>query len=118
MDALLSLFGVLAIGAVNAVIGALIARKAGREGSGALWGFLLGPIGWLIACFLKDLRPKAAAPMARSTGPMEAMAAIHDPLVEWEAKHHPRPLEVPEHLKQQIQQERETGGTKKGNHGE
>ncbi len=53
---------------VNGLIGAMIANRVGRGRLGFLWGFALGPIGWLVA--LKLPMP------ARSRSEAEAMAAI------------------------------------------
>lgn len=43
---------------VGAIVGALIGYRAGRAADGAILGILLGPVGWLITLFLKDLRFK------------------------------------------------------------
>jgi hypothetical protein len=43
---------------VQAFVGMLVGRWRGRPGSGIVWGFLLGPIGWLITAAMKDMRPK------------------------------------------------------------
>ena len=39
-------------------IGAAIGQKKGRTGAGFLWGFLLGPIGWLVIGLGPSLLPK------------------------------------------------------------
>ena len=50
---------VLASGwAVSAVIGYFIGATRGRGGAGAVWGALLGPIGWLVMLVVKDERKK------------------------------------------------------------
>jgi predicted amidophosphoribosyltransferase len=41
---------------VSAVIGLLIGRMRGRGADGLCLGLLLGPIGWLLAALLRDLR--------------------------------------------------------------
>lgn len=33
---------------INTAIGALIGKRKNRQAAGALFGFLLGPIGWLV----------------------------------------------------------------------
>lgn len=43
--------------AISAVIGLLLAKKAGREQMGAVLGLLLGPLGWLLAATLKPNDP-------------------------------------------------------------
>ena len=45
---------------ISALIGALIGRPRGRAGDGAVISFFLGPIGWLIAAFMKDHRERCA----------------------------------------------------------
>ena len=42
---------------ICSLIGALIGKSKGRVGSGLIWSFLLGPIGWLIVALMADLRP-------------------------------------------------------------
>jgi len=44
--------------ALGAGIGGLIGRKRGRVYSGIVWGFLLGPLGWLVLYALPNLGPK------------------------------------------------------------
>jgi hypothetical protein len=44
--------------AISSLIGGLIGQGRGRQADGALVGFLLGPIGWVIALALADLRAK------------------------------------------------------------
>ena len=85
---------------VGAVIGGLIGMIRGRADEGAILGFLLGPIGWLIVLVGKDARPKC--PLCRGT--LETLAVQRcrhcggelrmsymrgarskgDPLEEWE----------------------------------
>lgn len=44
--------------AVSALIGVIAGRARGRPGWGAVFGLLLGPIGWLIVLAGPDRRPK------------------------------------------------------------
>jgi len=46
----------IAIPAVTGIVGYFIGKTKGRPGLGALIGFVIGPIGLLIVCFLKDIR--------------------------------------------------------------
>ncbi len=43
---------------VGALIGAAVGSKKGRAEAGALFGFLLGPIGWLIIAVGPSMAPK------------------------------------------------------------
>ncbi len=43
---------------ISPVIGALIGNAQGRPGAGAIWGLLLGPLGWLLMVAVPDIRPK------------------------------------------------------------
>jgi len=45
---------------ISSLIGALIGKYKGRTGEGALAGFLLGPIGWLIAALFEDRRQRCS----------------------------------------------------------
>lgn len=53
--------------AVFAVVGALIGNSKNRVGAGAFWGFLLGPIGWIIVLLGPDYSKNAGA-VAESGG--------------------------------------------------
>jgi hypothetical protein len=39
------------------LVGAVIGRSKGREGEGAIWGLLLGVIGWIIVALLPEVYP-------------------------------------------------------------
>jgi hypothetical protein len=43
---------------VGALIGAAIGNHKGRTEAGAFFGFLLGPIGWLIVAVGPSMKPK------------------------------------------------------------
>lgn len=49
--------GIITWFCISALIGLLLAKKAGREQMGAVLGLLLGPIGWIIAATLKPDKP-------------------------------------------------------------
>jgi hypothetical protein len=56
------------IWAVFSVVGALIGSPKKRVGAGAFWGFLLGPIGWLIVLLGPDYsKPKDLSGNAGNT---------------------------------------------------
>ena len=55
---IMTAIGFLFWAAISTLIGALIGKRRGRPISGVVWGFLLGPLGWIIVALLKDLRPK------------------------------------------------------------
>jgi predicted amidophosphoribosyltransferase len=41
-----------------AVVGGMIGAAKGRAFAGAIWGILLGPLGWLVIAVAPDQRPK------------------------------------------------------------
>ena len=43
---------------VGALVGAIIGKNKNRQGAGAVLGFLLGPIGWLVVALGPDMNPK------------------------------------------------------------
>ncbi len=43
---------------LSAIVGALIGNAQGRPLAGAFWGFVLGPIGWLVIAFIPDERKR------------------------------------------------------------
>lgn len=52
------LFGIICVcGALGAVVGGLIGNIKGRPLAGAIWGFFLGPIGWVVILVAPDIRP-------------------------------------------------------------
>lgn len=67
--ALVSLLGL----ALCSLIGAAFGRKKGREGAGALFGALLGPVGWALILIGPDLSDAAQAPVTTSTTPTTTM---------------------------------------------
>lgn len=97
------IFGLLAVGAVFGVIGALVAGTKGNGGAGFLLGFLLGPIGILIAMLIPASEKKAAwrCPYCRGALPdgkvsrcvhcggmftRKAFSNPVDPVDAWEAR--------------------------------
>lgn len=60
---------------VNALVGLLLGRERGRPGDGAAFGVLLGPLGWIVACFLSDLRWRC--PECRREIPRGAFVCCH-----------------------------------------
>jgi hypothetical protein len=43
---------------IAAVVGTSIGNAKGRPAANAIWGLLLGPIGWLVILIAPDVRPK------------------------------------------------------------
>jgi hypothetical protein len=43
---------------ISTLVGALIGQSKGRVGAGAFFGFLIGPIGWLIIALGPNKKPK------------------------------------------------------------
>lgn len=101
-----------------AVVGYLIGAAKGNAGTGAVWGFLLGPIGWLIVAVSKDKRKKCPycggtlgdgrVTRCRNCGQslvrISVASPVIDPIEAWnvnaEAKERAaQVLAVPEHLK-------------------
>lgn len=57
--------GIIVLWSVFGVVGYLLARQKGMDPTvGCLWGFFLGPIGWLIVALSGD-QPKTTAPDGR-----------------------------------------------------
>ena len=53
-----SAFYYIGVGLFGGIIGWAIGQRRERGAAGFWVGFVLGPIGWVIACFLEDGRPK------------------------------------------------------------
>ena len=74
-------------GAFWGVIGALIANRHGRGGTGFLVSFLLGPFGVVIACFLKPtpefLQQKADQTAWAAGAPTSVEREYQDALRKW-----------------------------------
>lgn len=82
----------------SAVIGYLIGATKGDGATGAVWGGVLGPIGWLLVACSGDQRPKCplcegrlpSSKVARckhcggELRPNQATRAALDPVAEWE----------------------------------
>ncbi len=79
MDSILAFLAFAFLAAVVAglpcaLIGLLIAHLVnGRTGAGFWLGFCLGPLGWIIVCFLRDLRPKMPTRSIHAA-PLESVA--------------------------------------------
>jgi hypothetical protein len=43
---------------ISAVVGAIIGNNKGRPAAGAIYGLLLGPLGWIVILIAPDVRPK------------------------------------------------------------
>lgn len=43
---------------LSAIVGAIIGFAKGRPAAGAMWGLLLGPLGWFVLVSVPDTRPK------------------------------------------------------------
>ena len=53
---------ILVLGAIiSGAVGAAIGDKKGRQVAGFSWGFLLGPVGWVLVAVGPDLRRKCVA---------------------------------------------------------
>lgn len=103
----------LACWCFSGVVGYFIGGTKGNAGSGAVWGFLLGPIGWLIVAVSKDGRKKCphcggtlgegrvsrCKNCGQSLVKIAAPAQAVDPLEAWEAQEKAKTVfAVPEHL--------------------
>jgi hypothetical protein len=61
--------------AICALIGLYIGNSKGRPVAGAMWGLLVGPIGWLVMAIVKDERRKC--PDCLGTVPIGARRCQH-----------------------------------------
>lgn len=60
---------------IGALVGTAVGQRKGRAGAGALFGLLLGPIGWLVVAVGPDLRAKC--PDCGGTVPRGVRKCMH-----------------------------------------
>lgn len=75
MDEFTGIFWIWLI--LGPLIGAAIGQKKGRTGAGFLFGFLLGPIGWLIVAVGPDMSPGRFCPACKGKVPEGATKCMH-----------------------------------------
>jgi hypothetical protein len=92
------LFSILMGTVICGAIGGICAERRGRGGSGFVLGFMLGPLGIILALFLPE-NPKRAADAAVKRAREEYKKP--DPLEEFEARERARTRfeSVPKHLR-------------------
>ena len=91
---------VLGGGIFCSLLGLVIGASRGRAGAGFLCGFLLGPLGVIIALFLPKEENTEGRKPGSPTKRKRVMPTTIDPLEAWEAKERAKTvLEVPEHLR-------------------
>jgi hypothetical protein len=79
------------------ILGGIIGEGRGRGGAGFMCGFMLGPLGVIIALLLprEEKRPAAIAPVQK-----KRVAVMPDQVELWEARErNKKVLQVPEHLR-------------------
>lgn len=92
------IFQVLGGALVCAVIGMIAAGTKGNGLAGFAWGFLLGPLGILIAIIIPENPEWIKSRCPRK--PARPMALPVDPVDQWEAKEKAKTvLPVPDHLR-------------------
>lgn len=66
------------IGALFGLIGAAIGRRKNRVVAGFIFGFILGPLGWLIVLLGPDYRPEAVKSGGKTANDLLQLKALLD----------------------------------------